>query len=73
MTDKTRTTPNHPREKGQVERPNRVKDVMLSKYCDEKPQHWNSFSPYLTFVENSTVHWTPGVTPYSMIFERETQ
>ena len=73
MIEKTRTTPYHPRGNGQVERFNRVNADTLSKYCAEKPQEWDVYLPYITFVYNTTVHRTIGATPYSMIFGREAQ
>ena len=73
MIEKTRTTPYHPQGNGQVERFNRVIADTLSIYCAEKPQKWDVYLPYITFVYNTTVHRTIGATPYSMIFGREAQ
>ena len=73
MIEKTRTTPSRPQGNGQVERFNRVIADTLSKYCAEKPQEWDVYLPYITFVYNTTVHRTIGATPYSMIFGREAQ
>ena len=73
MTEKTRTTPYHPQGCGQVERFNRVIADTFSNYCAEKPQGWDVYLPYITFVYNITVHRTIGATPYSMIFGREAQ
>ena len=73
MIEKTRTTPYHPQGNGQVERFNRVIADTLSKFCAEKPQEWDVYLPYITFVYNTTVHRTIGATPYSMIFGREAQ
>ena len=73
MIEKTRTTPYHPQGNGQVERFNRVIADTISKYCAEKPQEWDVYLPYNTFVYNTTVHRTIGATPYSMIFGREAQ
>ena len=73
MIEKTRTTPYRPQGNGQVERFNRVIADTLSKYCAEKPQEWDAYLPYITFVYNTTVHRTIGATPYSMIFGREAQ
>ena len=73
MIEKTRTTPYHPQGNGPVESFNRVIADTLSKYCAEKPQEWDVYLPYITFVYNTTVHRTIGATPYSMIFGREAQ
>ena len=73
MIERTRTTPYHPQGNGQVERFNRVIADTLSKYCAEKPQEWDVYLAYITFVYNTTVHRTIGATPYSMIFGREAQ
>ena len=73
MLEKTRTTPNHPQGNGQVERISRVIAHTFSKYCAEKPQEWDVYVPYITFVYNITVHRTIGATPYSMTFGREAQ
>ena len=73
MIEKTRTTPYHPRGIGQVERNNRVIADTLSKFCAEKPQEWDVYLPFITFVYNTTVHRTIGATPYVMIFGREAQ
>ena len=73
MIEKTRTMPYHPQGKGQVERFNRVIADTLSKDCAEKPQEWDVYLPYITFVYNTTVHRTIGATPYSMIFGRKAQ
>ena len=72
MIEKTRTTPYHPQGNGQVERFNRV-IVATCTNCAEKPQKWDVFLPYITFVHNTTVHRTIGVTPYTMISGREAQ
>ena len=73
MIEKTRTTPYHPQGNGQVERFNRFIADTFSKYCAEKPQEWDVYLPYITFVYNTTVHRTIGATPYSMIFGMEAQ
>ena len=73
MTEKTRTTPYHPQENGQVERFKGVLADTLSKYCAEKSHEWDVYLPYITFVYNTTVHQTIGATPYSMIFGTEVQ
>ena len=71
--EKIRTTPYHPQGNGEVEWFIRVIADTLSKHCAGKPQEWDVHLPYFTFVYNTTVHWTIGVTPYSMIFGREAQ
>ena len=68
LIEKTRTTPCHPRENGQVERFNRVVADTLSNYFAEKPHGWDVYLLYNTFVYNTTVSQTIGVTPYFMIF-----
>ena len=73
LTEKAKFTPYHPQGNGQVERFIRVIAHTLSKYCAEKPQAWDVYLPYITFVYNTTVHRTTGATPYSMIFGREAQ
>ena len=73
MIEKTRNTPYHSQGNGEVERFNRAIADTLSKYCAEKPQEWDVYLPYITFVYNTTVHTTIGATPYSMIFGREAQ
>ena len=73
MIEKTRTTPYRPQGNGQVERFNRVIADTLSKNCAEKPQEWDVYLLYITFVCNTTVHRTIGARPYSMIFGREAQ
>ena len=73
MIEKTRITSYHPQGSVQVQRFNRVIADTLSKYCAGKPQEWDVYLPYNTFVYNTTVHRTIGATPYSMIFGREVQ
>ena len=73
MVEKTRTTPYHPHGNGQVEIFNRVNADTFSEYCAEKPQEWDMYLPFITFVYNTTVHRTIGATPYSMVFGREAQ
>ena len=73
MVEKTRTTPYHPLGNGQVEKFNRVSADTLSKFCAEKPQEWDVYLPYITFVYNTTVHGMTEATPYSMNFGREAQ
>ena len=73
LIEKTRTTPYHPQGNGQVENLKRVIADSLSKYCAEKPQEWDVYLPYITFVYNTTVHRKIGATPYSLIFGREAQ
>ena len=73
MIEKTRTTPYHPQGNGQLERFKRVIADTVSKYCAQKPQEWDVYLPYITFVYNTTVHRTIGATPYSVVFGREAQ
>ena len=73
MIEKTRTTPYHPQDNGQVGRFDRVIAHTLSEQFAEKPQEWDGFLPYFTFVYNTTVHRTIGATPYSMVSGREAQ
>ena len=71
MIAKMRTTPYHPQGNGQIERFNRVIADTLSNYCSQKPQEWDVYLPFITFVYNTPVHRTIGATPYSMFFGRE--
>ena len=73
IIEKTRTTPYHPQGNGQVEWFNKGIADTLSKYCAEKPQGWDLYLLYITFLYNTTVHRTLGATPYSMSFWREAQ
>ena len=73
VIEKTRTTPYHPHRNGQVERFIRVIADTLSENCAEKPQDWDAYMLYITFVYNTNVHRTIRATPYSMIFGREAQ
>ena len=73
MIDKSRTSLYHPQGNGQVERFNRVIADTISKYCAEKPQEWDMYLPYVTFVYNTTVHQTIGTTPFSMLYGKEAQ
>ena len=71
--DKTRTSPYHPQGNGQVERHNRVIADVLSKYCAENPQDWDTMLPYVNFVYNTTIHRTTGATPFSLVYGQECQ
>ena len=73
MIERTITTPYHPQRNGQVDRFNGVIADRLSKNCAEKPQEWDVYLPYITFVYNANVHRTIGATSCSMIFGREAQ
>ena len=52
LIEKTGTTPYHAQRNGQVERFIRVIADTLSKYCAKKPQKWDVYLPYITFVYN---------------------
>ena len=71
--DKTRTSPYHPQENGQVERHNRVIANILSKYCAENPRDWDTMLPYVNFVYNTTIHRTTGATSFSLVYGQECQ
>ena len=66
--ERSRTSPYHPQENGQVERHNRVLADVISKYCSENPREWESILPYVEFVYNTTVHKSTGETPFSLVF-----
>ena len=69
--EKTRTSPFHPQGNGMVERHNRVIADVISKYCADNPNSWDTMVPYLNFVYNTTVHRTTGHTPFSLVFGQE--
>ena len=46
---------------------------VISKYCAENPKMWDTMLPYLSFVYNTTNHWTMGATPFSLVYGQECQ
>ena len=69
--ERSRTSPYHPQGIGQIEHHNRVLADVVSKYCSENPNEWDSILQYVDFVYNTTVHKSTGETPFSLVFGDE--
>ncbi|KAK3083233.1 hypothetical protein FSP39_017411 [Pinctada imbricata] len=70
--EKTRTTPMRPQSDGMIERGNRTITSMLSAYVSIGQKDWDVWLPVLMMAYRSAVHSSTGVTPYKMMFGRET-
>ena len=68
---KTRTTPYHPQEDGQVERLNKSLVKILSKLISDHRRDWADFVPKAVLAYNTSVHESTGFTPYRLMFGRE--
>ena len=45
----------------------------ISKYCAQNPKTWDTMLPYLSFVNNTTIHRTMGATLFSLVYSQECQ
>ena len=61
------------KEIGHAEQFNRVIADTISENCAKRPQEWDLYLPYVTFVYNTTVHKIRGTTPFSMLYGNEAQ
>ena len=71
--DVTATLPYKPEGKELTGRYNDKMTKVISKYCAENPKTWDTMSPYLGFVYNTTTHRTTGATPFSLVHGQECQ
>ena len=68
--DVTPTLPYKPEGRELTGRYNDKMTKVISKYCAENPKTWDTMLPYLSFVNNRTIHWTLGATPFSLFMVR---
>ena len=71
--DVTLTLPYKPEGRELTGRYNDKMTKVFSKYCAENPKMWDTMLPYLSFVYNTTLHRTTGVTPFSLVHSQECQ
>ena len=67
------TTPYHPQGDGQVERANRTIINMLKSLSENQKKDWNKFLPKLAFAYNSTVNKSTGMSPFYLMYGRESR
>ena len=71
--DVTPTLPYEPEGRELTRRYNDKMTKVISKYCAENSKTWDTILPYLSFVNNTTIHRTTGATPFSLIYGQECQ
>ncbi|MCG7877680.1 MAG: RNase H-like domain-containing protein, partial [Candidatus Thiodiazotropha endolucinida] len=69
--DKTRTTSMRPQSNGTVERFNRTLISMLTMYCNENQDNWDTYLPQVMMAYRSSTHASTHVSPNRMVFGRE--
>ena len=67
------TTPYHPQGDGQVERANRTIINMLKSLNENEKKDWKKFIPKLAFAYNSTVNKSTGMSPFYLMYGRESR
>ena len=67
------TTPYHPQGDGQVERCNRTILNMLRSLTANQKKDWKKFLPKLAFAYNSTVNKSTGMSPFYLMYGRESR
>ena len=67
------TTPYHPQGDGQVERCNRTVLNMLRSLTANQKKDWKKFLPKLAFAYNSTVNKSTGMSPFYLMYGRESR
>ena len=68
---KTRSSVQHPRANGQVERFNHSLKQMLAMFVSENQRDWCEWLPLVMMAYRSTPHSTTKLTPNSLMFGRE--
>eukprot|EP00731_Ephydatia_muelleri_P025315 Em0017g398a len=66
---KSRTTAYHPQGDGLVERFNRTLLQLLRTYVEKKK--WEKYLPLALFAYRTTIHHSPGVSPFEMMYGRK--
>lgn len=65
------TSMEHPQSDGLIERMNRTIKSALSLYCENNPQAWDLYLPFVTFSINTSVQKSTGFTPFQAMFGRQ--
>ena len=68
---KTRTTALRPQANGQVERFNKTLGALLSINCENDPQNWDKYLPFVVAAYRAAVHESTGMTPNKLMFGHE--
>lgn len=69
--DKTRTTSMRPQANGTVERFNRTLASMLTMYCNDSQDNWDSYLPQVLMAYRSSSHASTKFSPNKMVFGRD--
>lgn len=67
---KSRTTAYHPQCDGLVERQNRTLQAMLTAFCSQHKEDWDSWLDSVVYAYNTSRHESLGVSPYEVVFGR---
>ena len=70
MVERSRTTPNHPKENGQVERFNQTLLKIIGMLKNYQKSDWKAHIPTLVLAYNATFHDSTGYSPFFLIFGR---
>lgn len=68
--EKSRTTPYHPMDNGQVERFNQTLLQMLRTLAGYQKSDWDAHVPTLGHTYNTTIHGSTGYSPYFPMYGR---
>ena len=69
--ERSRTSPYHPADNGQVERYNRTLQQMLKCFINEHRDDWDDHLPLLNMAYRATPHESTGCSPNLMMFGHE--
>lgn len=64
-------TPYQHQSQGLVENMNKTIEIMLSKYCRDSPNSWDTVLPIITYAINCNVNFTTRFSPYEIVYGRK--
>ncbi len=64
------TSPYHPNTNGLVERFNQTLIRALKKHCEDDPEYWCIWIPFILLAYNCRKHSTTGYSPYGLMYGR---
>lgn len=68
---KVQTSVEHPESDGLVERMNRTMKTALSIYCQNTPDLWDRYLPFVTFSINTSKQKSTGFSPFEAMYGRK--